>query len=512
MPGTEWCRLMKRPKDNLFKLINALSPAEKRYFKRHFAPETGNVTKLFDFINAMDRYDEHVIKNHFKDSKINANFKVYKVQLSDLLLKSLCCHYLKGNIRSKIRIGIEEIEILMDKELHQLAHQRLIKIKKVCKKFECFNYLQAIYDLECQFDINENLIKEINTFHKLQNSINQLKQVNFVISNFKNNPFSKNSAYPHQDIYDQFKVKYREVKTYSFQEQYYINNISAYFSETIENNLKKAYHFKNENFQLFKNRAEFILIFPEKYFAAYFNYIKICKQLKEFDTFKKGVQDLKEFCNVNKGCSQYKLHIYAIEINYYAQFGQQDYVICYLEDAFLDCVQEYQGVDKIQIVYIYIQFCIIYLIKNQFEKVQFYLRRLHELSKQLEEHFSHFFDTIEIILHYESNDTYILQKQINSLQRKLKRNNNKSDFLNNLLKFIAEISKLKIEERQSFAGKNPINMGLNKMDNFYQLAYPVLIKDWYNSILNKKSLSREIKDRNQDKSTQSQLKERGLEG
>ena len=77
-------RQMKTPKDNIFRLISAMTAAEKRYFKRHYSSDKNLLTELFDFINGMTSYREEAIKEHFSDSKLAKNLKVYKVQLSDL--------------------------------------------------------------------------------------------------------------------------------------------------------------------------------------------------------------------------------------------------------------------------------------------------------------------------------------------------------------------------------------------------------------------------------------------
>ncbi len=110
---------MKLPTDHIFKLVHAMTASEKRYFKRHYASETSLLTSLFDFINSMRQYDEEIVKAHFSDSKLSKNLKVYKVQLADLLLKSLVSYHSKNSVHSKIRIGLEEIEILFGKQLFE---------------------------------------------------------------------------------------------------------------------------------------------------------------------------------------------------------------------------------------------------------------------------------------------------------------------------------------------------------------------------------------------------------
>ena len=109
---------MKLPTDNIFQLIKSMSASEKRYFKRHYASDKSLSTELFDHLNKQEQYDEDAVKKHFLNTKLTQNLKVYKVQLSDLILKSLVSYHNKKSIRSKIRMGLEEVEILMDKQLY----------------------------------------------------------------------------------------------------------------------------------------------------------------------------------------------------------------------------------------------------------------------------------------------------------------------------------------------------------------------------------------------------------
>jgi len=111
-----------------------MTAAEKRFLKIHFSSVKSHLTDLFDFINAMDKYDEQVVKSHFADSLISKNLKVYKVQLTDLILRSQVAYHAKRKVRSSIRILLEEIDILVDQNLFQQASFRLNKAITICKK------------------------------------------------------------------------------------------------------------------------------------------------------------------------------------------------------------------------------------------------------------------------------------------------------------------------------------------------------------------------------------------
>lgn len=139
---------MKTPNNKLYQLVQAMTAAEKRYFKRHYASDKNQTTLLFDFINSMDSYDEEIVKSNFKDSTISKNLKVYKVQLFKLILKSLTSHRHSKNVKSKIRNGLEAVDILVEKKLYEAAFDRLKQLKVFCQKYEAYTYLLEISEEE----------------------------------------------------------------------------------------------------------------------------------------------------------------------------------------------------------------------------------------------------------------------------------------------------------------------------------------------------------------------------
>ncbi len=125
---------MKTPSAQLFFLIKKMSAAEKRFLKIHFSSVKSHLTELFDFVNAQDIYDEKLVKAHFSDSLISKNLKVYKVQLTELILRSQVAYHAKRTIRSQIRILLEEVDILISQFLVPVAMARLHKAIAICKE------------------------------------------------------------------------------------------------------------------------------------------------------------------------------------------------------------------------------------------------------------------------------------------------------------------------------------------------------------------------------------------
>ena len=85
---------MAVPNEDLFELIHALTPSEKRYFKL-FAQRQGDdkhklYVKVFDIIDAMTgAYDEQIIKKKLRSPKFVKQLPQIKVYLFDLIMKSM---------------------------------------------------------------------------------------------------------------------------------------------------------------------------------------------------------------------------------------------------------------------------------------------------------------------------------------------------------------------------------------------------------------------------------------
>lgn len=126
---------MKTPSLQLFYLIKKMSAAEKRFLKIHFSSAKSHLTELFDFINSQDNYDEKIVKANFSDSLISKNLKVYKVQLTELILRSQVAYHAKRSVKSQIRILLEEVDVLLEQFLVPMAMGRLHKAINIATKY-----------------------------------------------------------------------------------------------------------------------------------------------------------------------------------------------------------------------------------------------------------------------------------------------------------------------------------------------------------------------------------------
>jgi|GEM_PF-6049840 len=139
---------MKTPSSDLFRMIQAMSSAEKRYFKKD--SRDSNTSHLFDLINEQEEYDEEQIKRRLRDASFAKNLKVHKNRLQQLLLKSLRAYHEEKTGRSKVRVLLDNAEILIQKQLYDLAIGQLDKASSLAKEFEEYELLLETQSLQAR--------------------------------------------------------------------------------------------------------------------------------------------------------------------------------------------------------------------------------------------------------------------------------------------------------------------------------------------------------------------------
>ena len=175
---------MNTPTPHLWKLIKGLTPAEKRYFKTHFASPGNQLTLLFDALNGQEVYSESAARDTLGVKA--GQFKVLKHQLQDLIMKSWVANSSKRSIKSKIRIGLEEVDLLLEREHFSEAGKRLAHLERLCSQygFTLYHYevrerLHEIQHLELDFsdpDANQHYEELVH----LQRVLHQKQQLSAI--------------------------------------------------------------------------------------------------------------------------------------------------------------------------------------------------------------------------------------------------------------------------------------------------------------------------------------------
>lgn len=180
-PYSYFTSSMKTPGEQLFRIIKAMSPAEKRYFKRERGGEAQNRTlQLFDLINEQQEYDEEAIKRAFSvDASFVKNLKIHKNRLQQLVLKSLRSMHEEDDTPAKLRSMLADTDWLLKNRLVDLALQTIHKAKELCYRAEQYELLLVFLGLESRLSL---LGKEYKPLE--ETPLNELLECNRIIENY----------------------------------------------------------------------------------------------------------------------------------------------------------------------------------------------------------------------------------------------------------------------------------------------------------------------------------------
>lgn len=165
---------MNTPNQHLWELIDSMTPAEKRYYKTHFSSDSNQHTLLFDHLNSQSIYDQEKAKAYLKVS--SSQFKVVKAQLYSIIMKSLIAQKGKRHLKSSIRLGLEEVDLLLEREHYAAAMKKLKQLGQKCTaygftlyQYEITERLYEIQYLELDFSDPET--------HKYYNNLQHYQAI-----------------------------------------------------------------------------------------------------------------------------------------------------------------------------------------------------------------------------------------------------------------------------------------------------------------------------------------------
>lgn len=129
-----------RSQCHVHRLIHAMSPAEKRWFKRHLArngqASACNQARLFDAIAAMPEYNEQALLRRFKDATFIRHFAITKRRLYEAVLGSLQALNPQATVDGRLRALLHQVEILHGRALYVDAQRILNSAAKVADAHE----------------------------------------------------------------------------------------------------------------------------------------------------------------------------------------------------------------------------------------------------------------------------------------------------------------------------------------------------------------------------------------
>jgi len=438
-------KCMKKPTNNLHRLIQKMTQAEKRYFKMHFAFSRSVLIELYDLINKMEVYDEEKVKAQLS-GKAAKNLKVYKVQLLDLLLRSLVLYHQKRKIHSKIRVGMEEVDVLMSKQLYELAADRLAKVKQICLKYEEYTALHDVVHREFSlFHIREDKIgisrwtvyDEMGTYLEYLSSQHENSLTGVQLIDLQKQGYHHDLTAEKRQYYEQVleRLEKSENKDWSFRALLSRNIVRTLAYQALGNqDLEKFY--RKKNIELFDEYPHFKDTLSFEYLAVLRNYANHCLEYRDFDSLKRAVRNAREFAKDSAEWEHQLIYFCYVEIHMFYIKHEYDYIKNEIEPQVVSLIEKFKlSEDRISIMVFALLAVTNIALKNS-RQAHEYLQEIFKAPEDIKDFFSDIFMIIGFINHYQTNDEFLIEKEIATVKRKCSTGKRKcSDFFKHTIEF-----------------------------------------------------------------------------
>jgi len=175
--------------EHLFFLIKSLSKAEKRSFKlftRANVQGENNYTILFDAIDRMQSYDHGVLIKKLKGKVDSGSISTIKVQLSNLILKSLRHNNSINSPKAELRMYSDYLQILYEKGLYSQCKKLLNKVKGLARDYEEYLAIDSLSILEYQIAIKESNAENLKHYIDVTYpEVKQARATNEILAEFE---------------------------------------------------------------------------------------------------------------------------------------------------------------------------------------------------------------------------------------------------------------------------------------------------------------------------------------
>jgi len=452
----------KTGNEHVFQLIKSLTKAEKRNFKLfaggHHQDKSVKFLQLFDMMDKMQEYNEKKLLQKAKEIK-SQQLSNLKAHLYRQILKSLRHQYVSQDIDIEIRELIDFAKILYDKGLYQQALDKLSKAKQLANKYKANILKLEIIDFERLIELQyitrsienraeqlsheatENLeaISSSNNYANLAlrlyslylkvGSIRNKKDL-LMVSKFFTYNYSPPANFEACNFYD---------KLYIFQAHMWYNYIIQDYVSCYKNAQKWV--------DLFRENPEMITIQTDMYFKGYNNLFVSLFMIRYHSRFNQRLkQFLKEKDNPHivfndNTCLLYELFSYTHLLN--KNFLHGSYAAgCKLVPEIEDFINTNKNrLDRHRIIVFYYKIACMFFGAGKYKESIRYLNNiLNQKDTELRSDIHAFARILNLMNHFELGNAELIEYQVRSTYRFLKKSNDLQQVQKLLLDFIRKLS------------------------------------------------------------------------
>ncbi|MDN5200701.1 hypothetical protein QQ008_05000 [Fulvivirgaceae bacterium BMA10] len=451
----------------LFQLIKSLTKAEKRYFKllvtRNKSAEDAKFLKLFDLIDKQQEYDEAKILK--KESSLKpGQMSNLKAHLYKQILQSLRSHNTSGDISIHIREQIDQATVLYNKCLYKQSFKILEKAKQLAEKNERPLLLLEIIEFEKRLvtkliepGMESRVTSIMKESERIQDKLRSLN--NFSNLSLKLYSFYMNIGFirDHKDFEIVNSFFYSTMPNFqedqlSFDEKTYLFSSLVGYYFFIQDD-ERAYEYAKKWVGMFDDNPDLISSKLEMYIRALNNLLMAQNKLFRYSEFVKSFkkfEDIPRIKNLNltdnikllwfKYASTHRINQHFL----LGQFDEGTKIIPEIADnlnGFMD------RLDMHYILIFYYKFACMYFGNQEYRKAVFWLNKIiNAKNVDLRSDIQSFARILNLICHYELENTDLVDYYILSTYRFMIKKENLYLFQRYILKFLKNLNNIKPDQ------------------------------------------------------------------
>ena len=503
----------------LFDLIKAMTKSEKRYFKvlssRHTINGENNYVRLFDFIEAMEEYDESAIKVHFKGETLLNRFSITKKRLYDHILNALDAFHAGKSVEAQLQKMLNSADILYDKSLYAQCGKLLNSAEKLAAKNELFEFLLQIQRQKRRLIETEGYIhvssKELDGIEKVTHAsadqivliqrLWQIKSELFRQLNAKGMARSEREVEHYKTLCGNELDKF-EIDKLKTEGKYLYNHIQSAYAFACGNLCDSLDHLKANLEHLQASKTQ-LLIEPNKHFSVLTNAIYIADKIGDHNLAFRLLGELKSFANDIEPSEDLRIKLFSsissIDLSLDLRMGDFCSAKNKVERIAKELIDFEPKMSSVRRAFLEFKIAVVYIGNNEFnESLKWINRILNDNSLDKTEDIIGFTQLLDLLVHIELDHNKLLPYTLKSAQRYFKTRDRLYNFERVFLKFVSKM--IKCEDHFEMQEKweelcNELS-SLTNEDHFESIALDYFdFHSWAESKLKQKSFDLVVREK-----------------
>jgi len=504
--------MAKTPSEKLYRLIQGLAPAEKRYFKlfiRGRPERDSKYLQLFDAMGAMTQFDDELLrKTIYPDQPVESRkYSELKAYLYELLLKSLQSFDEQHSIDYRLNHFLQSVAVLFRRGHYDACQELLDKAAKLAREYECFTQLLEVIRWKKHLAYTR---MDVDFLHK------QFDQLQFTETQALEQ--LRNLAAYRKLFFQVYTTIKREAQHRGEERMERLQNLVRH--ELLSNpdqalsHKARVLHYRTLNLchyaalepeqfydsgkkliEIIESQPHFLKENLSDYIAAISNFILSCGLLKRYDEVLKTLGKLQKMKPLTED-DRRKIH---------RQYYTNKFVLCIFTGAFEDALQEMERCQleaaqfdphDYETASFYFQYCCICFGCGDFSGALGYLNDWLNQPRTVErEDLQSLARMLSLIIHFEMGNSVLLESLLRAATRFLQKKNRLYDLERRFFQFMSELMRAadKQEQQQAFLKMQGDLRELANWPGAQALLQTFDLEAWLDSKLSNRSFAQTVR-------------------